>query len=282
MSNKSHLTISKEPEGLPTLCPFPLKLNILWMTPSSSPGLGVKLPELLLGAPLRGFLVFVCPNSQPPANSSEAGVTGSFHLAGGLVWAGLVPASVLQARVWSRGRKVCGRGMWGSGDRHVRSNFQIRCGSFSEAGLGLTLPVTFLHRSSTWNPGWAHGACAPQGTMCADLGGVRNKGWIWLTLTVLAFRLPLHVSEISMSVNISVLQRRYYLCCIICEKSLPQNLICGSINLKNLSECSVCLLNKEQMIVEDSHPYHFVLLFSLWEEHKGAWSLFLTLSLAKV
>lgn len=67
--------------------------------------------------------------------------------------------------------------------------------------------------------------------LCVQTWGMRNKRWIWLTFTVLAFRLPLHVSEISMSVNISVLQRRYYLCCIICEKSLPQNLICGSINL---------------------------------------------------
>lgn len=65
-------------------------------------------------------------------------------------------------------------------------------------------------------------------------------------------------------------------------KMLAPKLICGSINLKNLSECSICLLNKEQIIVENLHPYHFMLLSSLWKEHKGPWSLFLTLSLAKV
>jgi len=82
-------------------------------------------------------------------------------------------------------------------------------------------------------------------------------------LTELAFRLPLRVSEISTYVNISVLQRRYCPCCIIYEKSLLQNLICGSINLKNSSKRSICLLNKEQVIVENLHPYHFMLLSSL-------------------
>lgn len=60
-----------------------------------SPGLWVKLPELLLRALLRTLL----PNMQPPANSNGAGVTGSFHLAGGFVQARLVTASVPLARL---------------------------------------------------------------------------------------------------------------------------------------------------------------------------------------
>lgn len=45
---------------------------------------------------------------QPPANSNGAGVTGSFHLAGGFVQAWLVTASVPLARLSSR--KVHGGG----------------------------------------------------------------------------------------------------------------------------------------------------------------------------
>lgn len=163
----------------------------------------------------------------------------------------------------------------------MRSDFQIYCVSFSEsfgALISCDHPVPFQQltpRLSMW-------CFCTTGDFVHRLGAMRNEGLIWLVLAVLAFRLPLRDREISTSVNNSVLQRSDCLYCIICEKFLPQNLICGSINLKNSSECSICLLNKEQVIAEDSHPYHFVLLSSLWEEHKGPRSLFLTLSLAKV
>lgn len=49
----------------------------------------LPLPELLLRAPLRDLLGLLCPVSRPPANSGT-GVSGSFHFAGGPVWAGLV------------------------------------------------------------------------------------------------------------------------------------------------------------------------------------------------
>lgn len=278
MSRKLHLTISKEPGGLPTRCSFPLKLMIVWMTTSALFSLEIKLPELLLRAPPRGLLGLLCPVSWPPANSSGTGVSGSFHFAGGLVWSGLVPEPALGQGYGVGDRKVHGKGTWGSGDRHIRSDFQFCYVPFSDSCLGLSLPVPTLYHFSSWHPGWACGASAPQGTLCADLGQWEIKDEFGLSSQCR----PLCGREISTSVNNSVLQRTDCLYCIICEKFLPQNLICGSINLKNSSECSICLLNKEQVIAEDSHPYHFVLLSSLWEEHKGPRSLFLTLSLAKV
>lgn len=283
MSNKPHLTISKEPRGLSTLCPFPLKLNILWMTFS------VFWPwsKTAWAATWSSFELPPEPGLSKQMTLSKqqwrwGSLLGHFILLGVLC-----ELSGFHHLCFRQGyrigvKKVHGRGTWGSVDRRVRSNLQIHYGPFSDPGLGLTLPVTFLHCSSTWNPGWAHGASTPKRTAYADLGRMGNRGWIWLTLAVLAFRLPLRASEISASRNISVPQRRYCPFCIICEKSLLQNLICGSINLKNSSECSICLLDKEQVIAEDSLPYHFVLLSSLWEENKGLRSLFLALSLAKV
>lgn len=174
MSRKLHLTISTEPGALPTLCSFPLKLMIVWMTTSALFSLGIKLPELLLRAPLRGLLGLLCPISWPPPNRSLWVISSC--------WGSCV--SWVSARICALARvgdrKVRGRRTWGSGDRHMRSDFQICYVPFSESFLGALIACD--------HPAPLQQLTPRLGMWClCRLEAMRNKGWIWLVLKVLVF-----------------------------------------------------------------------------------------------
>lgn len=150
MSSTLHLTIRKEPGGLPTFCSFPLNWKSSgWLT-LSSPSLVVKLLVLLWGA----SLAWSVQTRDPQQRAVEQESLGHFILLGVL--------SELDGC-----QHLCFRQE--DGVRHMRSNFQIPCSPFSESGLGLSLPVVFLYQSSTRNPGWAYGA-----EQCVQTGVYEN------------------------------------------------------------------------------------------------------------